>query len=95
MGAGDGRAAMGGAAASAVEREHVALCLAEQVVRVRLAAARLAAQTPGGRDVSWPLLEPLLRAAAALGLRERVLALADEALAVHACAEADDAPGAA
>ena len=47
------------AGASALDREYVALCLTEQVVRIRLAAAR-AARESGTHDCSPALLEHFL-----------------------------------
>jgi hypothetical protein len=70
------------ATTTALDREYVAICLAEQFVRVRLAADRVLRTDPTARDLGPVLLALVVRLATDLGLREEVLALVDEALRV-------------
>jgi hypothetical protein len=63
----------------ALDREYVALCLAEQIVRIQLIADHHRQADPGVLDLGPALLAVLVRLATSLGLREEVLALVVEA----------------
>ena len=63
-----------------LDREYVALCLAEQIIRVWLGADRhRPADDPGAGDLGPALLAVLVRLATNLGLRAEFLALVAEA----------------
>ena len=68
-------------AGEAVDLDDVSPCIAEQIVRVKLSAARYMRGPQQGNDTSPLLTAPLYALATALGIRERVLELVSDALA--------------
>jgi hypothetical protein len=67
-----------------VELDYVAVCLAEQIIRVRISAGHFLASSRSGSDPSALLTRPLYAVAATLGLEQRVTELVDEALVTAA-----------
>lgn len=66
---------------SVVDLDYVALCLTEQIVRIRLSATHYASDRGEPYDTARMLARPLYAVAAALDITSEVEALVTESLA--------------
>jgi hypothetical protein len=63
-----------------VDLDYVAVCIAEQIVRIKLSAARRKRDNEQAQDTSPALTRPLIALAMTLGIRDRVQSLVADAL---------------
>jgi hypothetical protein len=64
----------------AVELDYVAVCIAEQIVRIKISAVRRKQGNEQAHDTSPVLTRPLTALASTLGIRRQVEALVADAL---------------
>jgi hypothetical protein len=65
----------------AVDLDYVALCIAEQVVRIKLSTARHLRSSDRASDASPLLTQPLYALATTLGIKDTVVDMVSDALA--------------
>src|SRR5688572_21672544 len=69
------------ATSMAVDLDYVALCIAEQVVRIKLSTTRHLRSHDRASDASPLLTQPLYALATTLGIRDKVVDMVSDALA--------------
>jgi hypothetical protein len=66
--------------ANIVDLDYVAVCIAEQIVRIKISAVHHAAASDHAHETSVLLARPLCTLAQSLGIKEHVDALVSDAL---------------
>jgi hypothetical protein len=74
-------AATQSSATMAIDLDYVALCIAEQVIRIKLSTARHLRSSDRANDASPLLTQPLYALATTLGIKDKVVDMVSDALA--------------